>query len=817
MSKLVVTTFGTTTPRQNGLNDVSSKKLRLRPGQTRAFDDLHDERLAILNGPTGWGKSLLLVGLAGKDLLDNPERKAIVVIPQCIISKGFVTSLDLELPDGRALEWRIRNNLCVRADQKVEQLRRFILSPAGRSLAERVVVTTNMGFVAAYQTLEADQLVRAFQDTTLILDEAHHIQASDESFNLLGGAVNVLLSANDPSVRMVLSTAYFFRGDRLPIIPESHLQSFVRHHVPFDEHWAQLRYLESYRYDFVAFKGTVWSELESLLRHSQEPTIIYCPPNGHKLHLGKNKDRFVRRVISQVKKHYPDTVVWQPNVEDFKGKRVILDLVDRECRAEKVQFAMRHGDQIAAIITVGMFKEGADWVQASRAIDLVPTGSDQDRNQRFGRLIRDFPGKSCASYFSFFPHITDEGKGKQREQLTKLFAHFHASLVLENALNPLRIPVEKPADAQGREGGGQPENFLGNYDSQKQEAIIRDSCEQLISLAADKAAMGQAVSPEDARQAIRKVLEEQHGITEHQDELAKQIMLVLRRRQNANLPSEELVRAGFDKVWSMETLEGLVLFSGGIGGPSTFREIRQTIDTVFERQWMEMLGKVRLMPFAPDSQSTSYWWCTHNKVLFKQGRLSPDKIQLLESVPWWSWSEAFADRWMKQHEGIRLLPKCPQSGTPEYDWIRSQRRLYEGGKLPRERIILCEAIPWWSWASNEGNWRAMYDEIAVLPEPPNARTREYDWVKHQRNMYAKGRLAADRIELLQQIRWWSWNTSTDSRWEEHWEEIKELPAPPSSTGPEYYWIRKQRKRHADGTLEPERIAKCEAISWWSWS
>ena len=707
-------------------------------------------------------------------MLDNPERKLIVVIPQCIMSKGFVKSVILELPDQRTVNWQIGNNLCAHSAHKVEQLRRFMLSPAKKTMAERVVITTNMGFIAAYEGLAPDQLAKAFQNTTLIFDEAHHIQASDESFNLLGGAVKQLLSDNDPSVRMLLSTAFFFRGDHLPIIPDNHVERFVRHHVPFDQHWAALEHLESYQYDFVAFKGTVWAELESLLTQSQEPTIIYCPANGHRLHLGQDKSQFLERVNSLVKQHYRDAVTWRPACEGPNGSRVILDLADPSDRAEKVQFAIEHGDRIAAIIAVGMFKEGADWVQASRVIDLVPSGSDQDRNQRFGRLIRDYPGKKHVSYFSFFPHITDGDQGKQREQLTKLFAHFHASLVLENALSPLRIPVEKHAYVQGRECEEHRENFLGDYDFQKQAAIIRDCCEQLISLATDKAEDGEGVSSEEARQAIRKVLIEQHGIASHLDELAKQIALVLRRRKKVDLPYEDLVRAGFDKVWSMDALDGFVLFSGGVGGPSTFREIRQTIETAFEQQWMEMYRSIRKLPYAPNSQASSYWWCTHNRVLHKQGRLSAEKIKLLESLPWWSWTEAFADRWMKQYDRVRLLTECPQSGTGAYTWMRCQRRLYESGRLPRERVILCELIPWWSWTSNEGNWQRMYDAIALLPGPPRTRTKEYDWIKHQRNMYTKGRLPAGRITLLQKIRWWCWNTLIDTRWDERWSKLRVL-------------------------------------------
>jgi hypothetical protein len=204
-------------------------------------------------------------------------------------------------------------------------------------------------------------------------------------------------------------------------------------------------------------------------------------------------------------------------------------------------------------------------------------------------------------------------------------------------------------------------------------------------------------------------------------------------------------------------------------------------------------------------------------VLYKRGNLSADKIERLQCLPWWSWAESFSSRWTRRYEEISQLPDCPQSGSREYDWVRTQRRQYEAGRLPQEQIAACQAIPWWSWASNTTNWKADYEAIRQLPARPAAATKEYDWVKHQRSMHAKGRLLEERIDLLEEIDWWSWRTGTDERWLERWKAIKTLPQPPASTTPEYHWVVKQKKRKASGVLEPDRMARCQEIEWWSWT
>jgi len=596
---------------------------------------------------------------------------------------------------------------------------------------------------------------------------------------------------------------------------QRHFDCFTRHHVPFDEHWNRLQHLESYSYEFVAFKGTVWNELTSLLRQSHEPTIIYCPPQGHPLYRGGSKMEFVKRILSLVQRNHSDALLWKPEIQS-DGRPVILDLVNDADRRAKTAFVMDHDCSVAAIITVGMFKEGADWPQASRIIDLNPSGSDQDRNQRFGRLIRDYPGKKHVSYFSFFQHVADAPAEMQREQLTKLFAHFHASLVLENALNPVVVADTRCDKSRSERRSRRPTiNPLGEFDTQKQESIVRACCERLIALAA-QVNEDQFIPGTTAKEALVEVLNDDFQIADHAEEMAKQIVIMLRRRRDPKVSAVDLVTAGFGELWSKESLDGITLYSAGVGGPRTFRQIRHAVQNAFELQWNETFATVHDMPVAPDSTSSEYWWCAHNKSLHSEDKLPAERAELLEGISWWSWATGFGERWLQRWDTVRQLEKCPKAGTQEYSWVRTQRRLYAAGRLTVWKIRRCEQIGWWKWTTATSNWEATFNKIKSLRRPPAARTPEYDWVKHQRRMFHKNRLDRSRIQLLEKISWWTWKKKTVKAWLAQWRLAKDLQTPPRSRDPLYSWVRKQKQRFHSAELVNDQITRCEQIAWWEW-
>jgi len=67
-------------------------------------------------------------------------------------------------------------------------------------------------------------------------------------------------------------------------------------------------------------------------------------------------------------------------------------------------------------------------------------------------------------------------------------------------------------------------------------------------LHAEKTRIGSSISPKEAQETVISVLREV-GVDNHLEGLAKQVILVMRRQANISLNTDDLVQAGFDKVW----------------------------------------------------------------------------------------------------------------------------------------------------------------------------------------------------------------------------------------------------------------------------
>lgn len=721
--------------------------IELTADQLAAHAFLTENRLSILSAPTGWGKSLVLCAAGASQLQSDPRRKVVVVIPQRVVSKGFARPVTFALAGGPAT-WAVSRNLCERSAAKVRALRTFLLAEGQPD--DRTAVVTHLSLGAAVAGLSDDEVRQVARHLTLIVDEAHHVHGETDTANRLGECVGRLIDLGDGSTNIILATAFLFRGDRLAILGRRQMELFERHHVPFERHWASLRHLKRYRYDFVSYAGTPWADVDRLLKASNEPTIIYCPPEGHKLHLGRAKVSTTGRIVKSVLSRYAGSVVWSPALP-ADAANVVVNLVDTADRSAKVEFINSRPEAVAVILTVGMFREGADWPKAQRAIDLIPSASDQDRLQRFGRLTRDYPGKAEVAYLSFFPRLAGT-KEEQRQQLTTLFAHFHARLILQNAIEPIRVrPQPGETDGNGPDEV-KPIDPLSAFPEQKQEQILKVSCETLVALAAEKS----KISTSEAETVLAAKLASEFEIVAPKP-LARQIVLLLRRQRVPGIDARELVSAGFDRVWHDELLGGLLLFSGGVGGPTTFAEVQTAAATAFDAAWARNFAKVVKLRSAPASGTNEYNWVQHNKTLHAAGKLDPERFARLDAVSWWTWATAFDQRWHERYLAIAKLETCPPAQTPEYNWVRQQRRLK--ATLPADRVALCDAIPWWTWGGRDDQWAARLDALRKLDSAPSASREgnpDYEFVKYQRGRYAAGKLPAERVADLETVAWWKW-------------------------------------------------------------
>jgi hypothetical protein len=552
---------------------------KLRPSQEAVFQDLKGLGHLILNSPTGWGKTTTLIFLAHWRLLTVPGAKIIITVPQRIIGGGFSRRQSVEMPDGTLCEWGPLD-LCERNAAKVVRLIKWLSIP-GEELDRRVVVTTHASLVAAMARIKnAASLPTSL---TVIIDESHHLQAGDtglEGFNQLGSAIDQLI---DLGVSVWLATAFFFRGDKLPILGQRQLARFKRIFIPFDVHFGEMMHLKSYAYDFVVYRQSVFPDLEALLSRPQVPTLIYCPPEGHAVLQGKSKTDFVRQVVSLLQRSFTGSQVWSPGLSG-SARNVIVDLVDLTDRERKVKYINAHGDRISTILTVGMMQEGADWPSCARIIDLVPSTSDQTRNQKFGRLIRDYPGKEHIHYYSLLPFVLNKGEDKQRETLSQIFAHLHASLILENALKPIKMPVrrglagENTSSADDCDDHGEIIDLLGLFDEPRQRQIEEEVSKELVNLAATLPGpwSWQTAGPTIEAVLTRLGCAEIVG-SENVEGLRDQIVLIWRRRKQPDLAVEDLIGAGFDRIWATDALDPIKVFSAGICGTATFEDLRKVV------------------------------------------------------------------------------------------------------------------------------------------------------------------------------------------------------------------------------------------------
>jgi superfamily II DNA or RNA helicase len=230
-------------------------------------------------------------------------------------------------------------------------------------------------------------------------------------------------------------------------------------------------------------------------------------------------------------------------------------------------------------------------------------------------------------------------------------------------------------------------------------------------------------------------------------------------------------------------------------------------------------------------------------------KLDSGRRERLEALPGWSWERRTKPRWEEFFAALVEYAAAYGEANPPSDyvsatgiavgrWVVHMRAPARRAKLAAARRRRLEGLPGWSWGRQlRSPWdeclAALQDYVAAhghASPPQKYRTPAGltlgRWVSEQRKAYAHNELTRERMQRLQDLSGWAWNT-TDARWEQNFAALAAYSRehgdtqPPgdllSATGQRVaVWAAGVRRAHRNNELPDARRVRVEALPGWSW-
>jgi len=593
----------------------------MRTWQCEAFHDLKDSAFMILNAPMGSGKSWMMCLLSAFKMKNDSSLRSIIVVPQTIIAPGF-TDEKIQMPDGEKLHWQIEHNLCNNEFNRgtVNYFIKWLENPS-HFFSNRTILCTHATLIAAYKKLKTENRLYLFSNILLWIDEAHHVKnVAVEGFedtvisNSIGQVAAYFLDNADKNLQMGLTTASFFRGDRADLITDRMGEKFKRYNLPYDKYLASMKHLKSFSFDFLLTGHNYTNGIELLIKSRKGKDIIYIPHPISQYSTG-NKKKEVDTIINLYGTPSHITKDGVTIVYEGTNTQKILDLVNETQRDQKKDFLSKpilkkQRDELDAIIALGMFKEGANWIWADRIIIVGPRSSLVDVIQMIGRPFRDAENKNHVEIIQLLPFSLDQqDKDSFRENLNNYLKAIYASLILENILNPVKINVRQKTETpiNQKDENNNKVNWLSAAlpDEAKQQSLIEEVNNHIVDIAANN--HKETINIYDEYNKIIPEILERYGITEHKQEVSEQIlgMFIRRGLQMKGLSVENI---DFDLIHETHPLEYLLRYTSGACDINTFEKLREAI-RLGRTEWLsfqETRALVRNLGLKSESQWQLY-------------------------------------------------------------------------------------------------------------------------------------------------------------------------------------------------------------------
>jgi len=195
----------------------------------------------------------------------------------------------------------------------------------------------------------------------------------------------------------------------------------------------------------------------------------------------------------------------------------------------------------------------------------------------------------------------------------------------------------------------------------------------------------------------------------------------------------------------------------------------------FETAWEEMIAALTAYKQAHgDCNVPQRWknnpklgsWCITQRTLYRENKLSPNRVTHLEQLGFeWdplaaAWGEMFAELTdYKKAHGDCNVPAVWKDNPKLGMWCNTQRTLYRKNKLPPNRVARLEQLGF-EWEPYTVLWEEMFAALIAykqahgdcnVPQGWKDNSRLGGWCGTQRAAYKKNKLSPDRIKRLKDL------------------------------------------------------------------
>ena len=233
------------------------------------------------------------------------------------------------------------------------------------------------------------------------------------------------------------------------------------------------------------------------------------------------------------------------------------------------------------------------------------------------------------------------------------------------------------------------------------------------------------------------------------------------------------------------------------------------------------------LPLIADKENGGVF-LSYQRRLFKEGKLSNEKLELLNCIPAWSkendqiiyasW-DSLLSKVSSYYNKIGAFPSFYDNKNGGI-WLKTQRKEFKEGKLSSEKLVLLDSLlPNWNadidddlFEMNEFNKHMnkvldYYSKNNKLPSKKNYENCGV-WLSNQRNLYLRGRLPEDKNNLLHTKlpNWTLAKKDFNASWNKCFEKVKayylQYKKYPISSDKENggIWLCNQRRFYRNGTL-----------------